>query len=145
MNWLYNNEEVESINDLPEGAYGFIYRILNPDGKFYIGKKSLIHNVKKALTKKELAEQSGPGRKATKKVVQKESDWKTYYGSADGLKEDLEKIGKENFTREIIKICYNKKELTYWEIAIQCKEDVLTSNSYNSNILGKFFRKDFLK
>jgi hypothetical protein len=142
MNWLYNSKDVESINDLPEGTYGFIYRIVSPSGKFYIGKKSLIHNIKKVLTKKELAEQSGPGRRATKKVVQKESDWKTYYGSAKELKDDLIKIGKENFTREIIKICYNKKSLTYWEIAIQCKEDVLLTDTYNDNILGKFFRKD---
>lgn len=145
MNWLYNNKIVESITDLPEETYGFIYRIISPTGKFYIGKKSLIHNIKKPLTKKEIAEQSGPGRKATKKVVQKESDWKTYYGSAKDLKEDLDKIGKENFTREIIKICYTKKELTYWEIAIQCKEDVLFRDTYNDNINGCYYRKDFLK
>jgi hypothetical protein len=142
MNWLYLNETVNSIEDLPENTYGFIYKVISPSGKFYIGKKSLYHNTKKKLTKKELLEQTGPGRKATTKVVQKESDWKTYYGSAKELKEDITNIGKENFTREILRICYTKKSLTYWEIAYQCKEDVLLNATYNDNILGKFFRKD---
>ena len=67
MNWLYLNKVINSIEDLPTNAYGFIYKVINPDGKFYIGKKSLYHNTKKKLTKKELLEQTGPGRKATTK------------------------------------------------------------------------------
>ncbi len=144
MNWLYNNVIINSIEDLPKNTYGFIYKVINSNGKFYIGKKSLYHNTKKKLTKKELLEQTGPGRKATTKIIQKESDWKSYYGSAKELKEDLLTLGSDNFTREILKVCYTKKELTYWEIAYQCKEDVLLSNTYNDNILGKFFRKDLI-
>ncbi len=85
-NWFwYENmgiKEFKIIEDFPENSFGFIYKITNiVTGKFYIGKKSLYHNVKKKLTKKELAEQSGPGRKATTKRIQKESDWVTYWGS----------------------------------------------------------------
>ncbi len=78
--WLFKDKRVFTVEDLPEWTYGFIYIVTHqPSGKSYIGKKSLYHNVKKKLTKKELAEQTGPGRKPTTKVTQKESDWKTYY------------------------------------------------------------------
>ena len=81
--WLYNGQQVDSLENLPQDAFGFIYVTTHiPSGKAYIGKKSLYHNIKRKLTKKELAEQTGPGRKPTTKVVQKESDWKTYFGSA---------------------------------------------------------------
>ena len=39
-------------------------------------------------------------------------------------------------------IIKNKKEMTFFEMYYQCRYDVLTTNSYNDNILGKFFRKD---
>ena len=76
--WLYKNKEVLSLEDLPQDTYGFIYIVTHlPSGKSYIGKKSLFYNVKKKLTKKQLAEQTGRGRKPTTEVIQKESDWKT--------------------------------------------------------------------
>ena len=38
--WLYENKEVKSLEDLPEKAFGFIYKTINVQtGKFYIGKK----------------------------------------------------------------------------------------------------------
>ena len=71
--WFYNDKWIESIEDFPQGTYGFIYISVHiPTNKSYLGKKSLYHNVKKKLGKKELAEQNGPGRKSTKKVIQKE-------------------------------------------------------------------------
>ena len=143
MNWLYLNKVINSIEDLPENTYGFIYKVISPNGKFYIGKKSLYHNVKKKLTKKELAEQSGPGRKATTKRIQKESDWATYWGSNKEILEEIKSKGNLAFTRKIIKMVRTKKELTYWETAYQCKYNVLFVNSYNDNVLGKFFKKDF--
>jgi hypothetical protein len=144
--WLYENKVIEKTEDLPENTFGFIYITTHtPTGISYIGKKSLIHNVKKKLTKKELAEQTGPGRKSTSKVVQKESDWKTYYGSAKPILELL-KAGKHaEFTREILQFVPNKKLLTYYECKYLFKYGVLEySNEYfNDNILGKFFTKDF--
>ena len=147
-NWFwYENigiKEFKTIEDFPENSFGFIYKITNVvTSKFYIGKKSLYHNVKKKLTKKELAEQSGPGRKATTKRVQKESDWATYWGSNKEILEEIKSKGNLAFQREILKIVKTKKELTYWEIAYQCRYDVLLIDSYNDNILGKFFKKDF--
>ena len=28
-NWFYQNKEVSSIEDFPEGCYGFVYKITN--------------------------------------------------------------------------------------------------------------------
>ena len=144
--WLYQNKEVLSLEDLPQNTYGFIYiSIHQPTGKSYIGKKSLFHNVKKKLTKKQLAEQTGRGRKPTTEVIQKESDWKTYYGSAKPIL-DLIKEGKqEEFTREILQLVPNKKLLTYYECKFLFMLGVIEQQDgyFNDNILGKFFRKDF--
>ena len=49
MKWLYNKKEIDQITDLPQEAFGFIYQTTHiPTGKKYIGKKSLIYNLKKS-------------------------------------------------------------------------------------------------
>jgi hypothetical protein len=145
--WLYENKEISSIEDMPQGTFGFIYMVTyKPTGTSYIGKKVLYHNQKKKLTKKELAEQTGPGRKPTTKVVTKESDWKTYYGSAKPILELIKNGEKEEFTREILMFVNNKKLLTYYECKFLFKYGVLEHplEYFNDNILGKFFTKDFM-
>lgn len=143
--WLYKYKAIHNIEDFPNNTFGFIYKITNTQTeKFYIGKKQLMSFTNVKMGKKELAEQPiQRGRKITKKQVIKESNWKEYWGSNKFLLDDIKKSGYENFTREIIMICHTKKLLTYWELAMQCKYDVLQSNSYNDNILGKFYTKDF--
>ena len=144
--WLYQNKEVLSLEDLPQDTYGFIYiSIHQPTGKSYIGKKSLFHNVKKKLTKKQLVEQTGRGRKPTTEIVQKESDWKTYYGSAKPILDLLKEGKQEEFTREILQLVSNKKLLTYYECKYLFMLGVIEKQDgyFNDNILGKFFRKDF--
>ena len=144
--WLYEDKVIEKIEDFPEETYGFIYITTHiPTGISYIGKKALFHNVKKKLTKAELAEQTGPGRKATTKVVQKESDWKTYYGSAKPILEILKDGNKDEFKREILHLAKNKKLLTYYECKYLFKYGVLEHplEYFNDNVLGKFFSKDF--
>ena len=144
--WLYQNKEILSLEDLPQDTYGFIYIVTHlPTGKSYIGKKSLFHNVKKKLTKKQLVEQTGRGRKPTTEVVQKESDWKTYYGSAKPILDLLKEGKQEEFTREILQLVPNKKLLTYYECKYLFMLGVIEKQDgyFNDNILGKFFRKDF--
>ena len=104
----------------------------------------LYHNLTKKLTKKELAEQTGPGRKTLTKVTQKESDWKTYYGSSKPLLAVLKEEGSENFTREIIKYVHTKKQLTYFETKYLFSYGVLEypDQYFNDNVLGKFYTKD---
>jgi hypothetical protein len=144
--WLYQGKEVLSLEDLPQNTYGFIYiSIHQPTGKSYIGKKSLFHNVRKKLTKKQLVEQTGRGRKPTTEIVQKESDWKTYYGSAKPILDLLKEGKQEEFTREILQLVTNKKLLTYYECKYLFMLGVIEKQDgyFNDNILGKFFRKDF--
>jgi len=144
--WLYNEKVIENIEDFPQDTFGFIYIVTHkPSGVSYIGKKVLYYNVKKKLTKKELAEQTGPGRKSATKVVVKESDWKTYYGSAKPILELIKGGKQEEFTREILQLVPNKKLLTYYECKFLFKYGVLEHplEYFNDNILGKFYTKDF--
>jgi hypothetical protein len=145
-NWLYNEKVIENIEDFPQDTFGFIYIVTHkPSGVSYIGKKVLYYNVKKKLTKKELAEQTGPGRKSATKVVVKESDWKTYYGSAKPILELIKGGKQEEFTRKILQLVPNKKLRTYYECKFLFKYGVLEHplEYFNDNILGKFFTKDF--
>ena len=139
--WLY----WDKLN--PEVYLGFVYKITNlTDGKFYIGKKYFWFNKKKKLTKKQLAEQTGPGRKTTFEIVKVESDWKTYWGSSKELLDAVKVLGEDHFECMILMPCKTKKLLTYYEMHYQCKFECLVSPnlSYNDNILGKFFKKDFV-
>ena len=144
--WLYKNKVINKLEDLPEDTFGFIYKITNKiDGKFYIGKKQIMSQTNVKLGKKELeALPTQRGKKPSKKLVIKESNWVEYMGSNKFLLEDIKNLGEKKFMKEIIIICPNKKLLTYWELATQCRYDVLQVNSYNDNLLGKFYRKDFL-
>jgi hypothetical protein len=146
-NWLYKDKRMECLEDFPKETYGFIYiTIHEPSGKSYLGKKVLYHNVKKKLTKKELAEQTGRGRKPTTVTTQKESDWKTYYGSAKPILELIKQGKQKDFSRKILCMVNNKKLLTYYECKYLFQLGVLENSDewINDNILGKFFRKDFV-
>ena len=147
MNWLYNENIIEDISQFPENTYGFVYKVTHtPTGKSYIGKKVLYFNKKTKIGKKEIAIQTGPGRKPTTKIVTKESDWKTYYGSEPEIKKLLAENRHNEFEKVILKLVDNKKLLTYFEIKYQFTFEVLEqpNNWFNNNILGKFFSKDFL-
>jgi hypothetical protein len=145
--WIYNSKPITNLNDFPKDTFGFIYIVKNNDtNKSYIGKKVLYHNKKVKLGKKEVAELTGVGRKPTTKIVTKESDWETYYGSNKEVMQ-LIKDGKQDlFTRTIIKLASNKKLLTYYETQALFTYKVLEhpESFYNDNILGKFFTKDFI-
>jgi hypothetical protein len=147
MNWLYKGNTIEDISQFPENTYGFVYIVTHtPTNRSYIGKKVLYHNKKTKLGKKEIATQTGPGRKSTTKIITKESDWKTYYGSEIEIKKLLAEGKHNEFERVILKLVDNKKLLTYFEVKHQFIYEVLEhpNDWFNNNILGKFFSKDFL-
>ena len=133
--WLYKNKEINSIEDMPADTFGFVYLVTHtPSGKKYLGKKQLIANRTLPPLK---------GQKKKRKI-QKESDWKTYYGSQTEVKQ-LVKESQDmlEFVREILIFASTKKQLTYFETKLQFVNEVLENDEYlNSNILGKFFRKD---
>ena len=149
--WTYRDGPIESVEDMPEGVYGFVYVILydNPytlEFYRYVGKKNVFHTNNRPLGKKDkiLWRQKHPvgAYPKTKKVV-KESDWKTYYSSNKVLLDKFKKVGEEYFTREILKFCFSKRELTYQEVKYQFKFEVLENKEFlNDNILGKFYREN---
>mgnify|MGYP003347636392 FL=1 len=142
-NWLYQGQEYLSLEDFPENCIGFVYKIYNEDtGKIYIGKKILRNLLTKKLTLKEKSEWSKPGKVPNKTKVVKESDWAKYYGSCKPLLEDVKVLGPHKFKREIIEFCFNKKQLSYYEVFYQMVYEVLSTDSYNENIQGKWFRRD---
>lgn len=143
--WLYEDKEFRTIEDFPSDVIGFVYKITNiSDGRIYIGRKILYNKLTKPLTKKEIEEWDKPGRIPKKKKIVKESNWQEYWGSSERIKEDVKRLGEDNFKREILVLCKNKKQLGYYEVYWQMKLEVLSVDSYNENIAGKFFRKDLL-
>jgi hypothetical protein len=116
-----------NITEIPESAYGFIYKITNLDNnKSYIGKKQM-KSVKKMPPLK--------GRK-NKRHKEVETDWRTYTGSSNELNADIEKYGKENFKFDILLFCNSKWELAYYESKIQFQLDVLVSENYYNGIIN---------
>ena len=88
QNWIY----IDPVH--PEDWFGFVYVIKNKvTGRIYVGKKVFWNNLKKKLTKTELAEQTGPGRKPTHKIITKESNWMMYWGSNKELLQDVKELG----------------------------------------------------
>ena len=134
MNWTYKSKE---ITELPEDCVGFVYIITNTtNNKKYIGKKLAKFRTTKPPLK---------GRK-NKRRGTKESDWREYYGSSDSLNEDIEEIGKDKFTREILFYCRNKSELSYIEAREQFNHKVLESEDYyNGHIRVRVHGKGILK
>lgn len=137
--WIYRIENNETN---PTEPIGFIYRITNiSNGKIYIGRKSFTATKKTAIGKRALAKMTDKRGSKTKTVI-KPSNWESYTGSNKQLNEDIK--NGATITKEIIHLCYTKKQMTYWEIFYHMQHDVLRTKSYNDNILGKFFRKDLI-
>lgn len=138
MNWTYDNREMTSLNDFPTDCVGFIYKITNTiNGRIYVGKKILLNSRRTAISKKEKAKTK---TRKKFKVVVKESNWKTYFGSCKELQEDIKKYGEQYFVREILEFCHSKRYMTYCEVKYQFKYNVLETDSYNGNIMSKFFK-----
>jgi len=116
--------------------YGFVYCITNQsNGRSYIGRKYF------------WSFRKPPGKK---RKVKQESDWKKYYGSCPELKEDIKKYGKEIFSREILSLHATKGTCNYEETKQLFLNNVLSEALdngmpayYNSNILGRYMRKDY--
>ena len=124
MTWLYQNTPVET---LPDSCVGFVYLITNNlTGRKYIGKKL----AKFSKTTYRTVKQKN-GIKKKKRIRSKiDSDWQQYYGSSAELSADIEKLGTDNFTREILFYCASKSECSYIEAREQFSRRVLESTDY---------------
>jgi hypothetical protein len=129
MVWLYENTEIEA---LPDDCVGFVYLITNNvTGRKYIGKKL----AKFSKTTYRVVKLKN-GNKKRKRIRSKiDSDWQLYYGSNDQLNQDIERLGAENFTREILFYCQSKSACSYIEAREQFRHQVLESDDwYNGQI-----------
>lgn len=137
--WYYKGVVVNSMNDVPEGAIGMIYKIIRLDtNRYYIGKKQFTSTRKTKITQKEKTETGT--RKKFKQVV-KESDWQNYNSSCKELQQEIKELGEHLFKKEILLYCFNKRDLTYEEVRYQFLLEVLEKDTYNANILSRFFKK----
>jgi hypothetical protein len=134
MTWTYKGKEVV---DIPPEFIGFVYLITNTtNDRKYIGKK---------LTQFKRSKKPLKGR-TNKRRYTVESDWKDYYGSSDELTADVEALGKDKFTREIMFWCTSKSELSYIEAREQFTHKVLESKQwYNGHIRVRVHQKGILK
>jgi hypothetical protein len=137
--WSYQGQDFES-SMIPEGAEGFVYEmqaIINGKLVRYIGKKNFYSTTKKRMGKRAVAQLQD---KRTKKyTIQKKLSYIDYYSSNADLKA-AHKAGID-IRRYIIKICFSKTELTYYETKYQFVRGVLESDEFlNGNILGRFYK-----
>jgi hypothetical protein len=124
MTWTYQGQVV---NELPEDCIGFVYCITNTSsGRQYIGKKLAKFS---KTTYKTVKLKNGTKKK--KKIRSKiDSDWQEYYGSSVELTKDIDTLGKDKFTREILYYCKSKSETSYIEAREQFDRKVLESDEY---------------
>ena len=132
--WMYNEAPFTSA-DIGD-YFGFVYLIAHKS------------NQRKYIGRKYFWQFRTP--KGKKRKVKSESDWKNYYGSCPELKEDIIRIGKDNFTRTIISLHKTKGKTNFEETRQLFNNNVLTESLdngtpryYNSNILNRYFRKDY--
>jgi len=133
--WIYLDRPFTG--DDVRDFFGFVYKITNLiNGRSYIGRKYF------------WSFRTPPGKK---RKVKQESDWKKYYGSCPELKEDIKKTGnKVFFKREILSLHKTKGTCNYEETKQLFLNNVLSEALdngapayYNSNILGRYMRKDY--
>ena len=132
--WTYQGTTFTS-NDIND-FFGFVYRITNlQSGKQYIGRKYFTQRRKP---------------RGGKRRVTSESDWKKYYGSSDELKADRKLLGNDLFKREILSTHPTGGKVNFEETRQLFINNVLTESLtdgtpayYNSNILGRYYRKDY--
>ena len=124
MLWTYQGKKVD---ELPEDCEAFVYLITNTtNDRKYVGKKL-------AKFKKTRPPLKGRINKRRSKV---ESDWRDYWGSSDQLQEDVNQIGEDKFTREILYYCPSRGVASYLEAREQFERRVLEKDEYYNGIIN---------
>ena len=132
--WTYEGTTFTSADI--DNFFGFVYCITNvQNGRQYIGRKYFW----KFRTPR-----------GKKRKVKSESDWKNYYGSSEELKEEIQQLGRHNFSRVMLSLHHTAGKTNFEETKQLFVNGVLTEQLddgtpkyYNSNILSRYFRKDY--
>ena len=124
MQWTYKGKKID---ELPEDCEAFVYLITNiTDNRKYVGKK---------LAKFKTTKPPLKGRK-NKRRGTKESDWRDYWGSSDNLLRDVEELGTDKFTREILHYCKSRGLASYLEAKEKFDRRVLETDEYYNGIIN---------
>ena len=134
--WIYQGTTFTT--EHIDNFFGFVYCITNKqNNRQYVGRKYFW----KFRTPK-----------GKKRKVKSESDWKKYYGSCPELKEEIEQLGRQNFSRAILSLHNTAGKTNYEETKQLFSRGVLTEALsdgtpayYNSNILSRYFRKNYFE
>ena len=122
--WVYNDKE---FNETPDEFQGFVYMVTEKDtGKKYIGKKFFWKPKILPITK----------TRKRRVRTRAESDWREYYGSSKEVQSLVESKGRDNYKREILRLCKTKGECSYYEAKLQFQYDVLLSDEYYNEFIG---------
>lgn len=122
--WVYNDKE---FNETPDEFQGFVYMVTEKDtGKKYIGKKFFWKPKILPITK----------TRKRRVRTRAESNWREYYGSNKEVQSLVESKGKDNYKREILRLCKTKGECSYYEAKLQFQYDVLLSDEFYNEFIG---------
>ena len=124
--WTFNDKPftTEQIGNF----VGFCYVIeCKIDGRKYIGRKYFYSRRK---------------TKGKSRRVKSESNWKSYYGSNEFLKEMVKFYGVQHFRRIILSLHITEGDCNYEEVRLQFEHNVLETDLFlNENINGKWHNK----
>jgi len=131
MTWYYQGNIVDEIDPQYKA---FVYLITNKlTGRMYIGLKQTTFSKTKQV-------------KGKKKRVRVESDWRDYWSSSEELKKEVEQLGSDNFTREILYWCKLKSHANYLEAREQMDRRVLENpDQYYNGIVNCRVSRNHLK
>jgi len=132
MTWYHHNTPAEITSEQTEGYFGFVYLITHiKTGQRYVGKKFFTKSKTKQV-------------KGKKKKIRVASDWETYWGSNTKLQEDVKLNGEEEYTREVLHLCKNRSECSYWETYEIFNRHALMTESYYNEWVSCRIRKAHL-
>jgi len=124
LDWTYNGKPYVTA---PDDYQGFVYCITNTaNGRKYIGKKNFWRTVKRQPLK----------GKTNRRHSRTETDWHRYYGSNKELQLAVEKLNPDTIIREILVLCANKNQMTYFEMKLQFEHNVLVDDTYYNQYIG---------
>jgi len=128
QDWLYEGKPYDpKFEDIPQEYVGFVYQITdNETGEIYIGQKRFRKPKTLPITKTR--------KRRVKTRV--ESDWRTYHGSSQVIKENIVAGCSDRYTREILRFGYSKGDLSYLEMLEQVERKVLFDPKYLNGIIN---------